>query len=223
MGDKDVYIPPKAQGSCPSQQAPLLPLTPTTAMPHTAHLIYATTPGQGADAPHIGSPATAALEGPAPGREGGVRRSQLPCLWWLPEAVRGRLGSLPHYSPSLGRGARFFPFYQSPESLRKGCWDSLKGEEGTRGEMIGSRRSLGTRKRGVSLRHRERCPACCECLGGGARRVQSPDSTRAPGTKQVFSNPVHRSNQQRLAGCVGWRTHEKRWVASLGSGRPSRR
>lgn len=44
-------------------------------------------------------------------------------------------------------------------------------------------------------------------------------------SSQTLQEPRHRaSKQQRLAG-PGWRggTHEKRWVASLGSGRPSRR
>lgn len=46
----------------------------------------------------------------------------------------------------------FFFFYLSTESLRKGCWGSLKGEEGTKGEMIGRGRSVGTGKRRISLR-----------------------------------------------------------------------
>lgn len=157
----------KAQGSSPSH--PLCLQFPTPAMPHTAHLIHTPTPGQGADAPHVGSPATGALESPAPGEEKDVRRTSWPPS--VASRTEGETGEPPTPEPFLGEVSialyvnlrslrealsplRFHlptsqvpirssliagTFYQvSPPlqgagSLRKGCWDRLKGEEGTKG------------------------------------------------------------------------------------------
>lgn len=165
MEHKDVYIPLKTQGSYPSQPVSLQLLPPAT--PHTAYLIHTPTPGQRADAPHVGGPTAGALESSAPGRERTVRRTpclthggfprcegeaveppalepffrevntvlpvsmcdlrQAPSPLWVGLSISKMRGSFKIISKEFLSDFFLLP---GTGSLRKGCWDSSKGEEG---------------------------------------------------------------------------------------------
>lgn len=60
------------------------------------------------------------------------------------------------------------------------------------------------------------------CCKGRYKGIPVPSPCKSTWPRAMFSNSVICNDQQKLAGSMEWGTHEKRWVASLASGRPSR-
>lgn len=87
---------------------------------------------------------------------------------------------------------------------------SLKGEEGTKGEMIGRGRSVGTGKRRISLRYRGRSPACGKWLGGWCKVSPVSRPCRSPGTERANSRGwrdpgVVGDSREEMGGITGLR------------------
>lgn len=62
-----------------------------------------------------------------------------------------------------------------------------------------------------------------QVAGGWCKMSPVPGPCMSAWHRASGQQPQALQRPGEATGCMGWGTHEKRWVASLGSGRPSRR